>query len=554
MDYKTAYELAIENPDKYWGSFSSRLEWFRNWDKALGNGWFINGETNIALNSLNHSGKALIWYGENGKSKEITYAELNNLSSRIAGKLKSLGVNRGDRVAIYMPNMVETIASVLACARLGVVYTLIFAGLGEEAIKSRLDDFKPKILIKASHTYRRGKSIPLYFKGDIEFNRDEEFDFEEKDNSYEKIESNEALKVMYTSGTTGKPKGIILPHGAWMVGDYTVFDIMFSLKPKDIVFTTADIGWITFSRIMYATLLHGGTLVFMEGAPDFPKDRIPKIIEETNPKLFFTSPTLLRLLRKLEVKIPKVEYSATAGEIMDEETWNYTSYAEKFTDVYGQTELGYVVGIPFALGVEPRKGYAGVPFPGAVLDTLDEQGKHTDNVGYLVAKTKFPTQFIGVLNNEKKYRDYFKFGYHDTGDLAIIVNGYVKIVGRADDMIKIAGHRITSGEVESVISEIPGVIEVAAVGIPDEIKGEKLIVFIVGNTNENIVKEKVREELGAIYVIDKVYIVTRLPKSRSGKIVRRALRDLLLGKSFDSTLLEDPEVLREIKDIIYNKK
>ncbi|AWR97912.2 AMP-binding protein [Acidianus sulfidivorans JP7] len=552
MDYKTAYDLAIENPDKYWSIFSSKLEWFKKWDKALDNKWFINGETNIALNSLNHSGKALIWYGEEGKTQELTYSELDNLSSLIAGKLKSLGVNRGDKVAIYMPNSIEAIASVLACAKIGAIYTLIFAGLGEEAIKNRLNDFKPKILIKASYTNRRGKRIPLYFDGDIVFDRESTFDFDTKEKNYERIESNEPLKVMYTSGTTGKPKGIILPHGAWMVGDYTVFDIMFSLKPKDVVFTTADIGWITFSRIMYATLLHGGTLVFMEGAPDYPKDRIPKIIEETKPKLFFTSPTLLRLLRKLEVKIPKVEYSATAGEIMDEETWNYTNYADKFTDVYGQTELGYVVGVPFALGVEAKKGYAGVPFPGVVLDTLDDEGKHTDNVGYLMVKSKFPTQFIGVLNNEIKYKEYFKFGYHDTGDLAIIRDNYIKIVGRADDMIKIAGHRITSGEVESVISEIPGVIEVAAIGIPDEIKGEKLIIFIVGNANENEVKERVRKELGSIYVIDKVYNVPRLPKSRSGKIVRRALRDVLLGRSFDSTLLEDPEVLKEIEYIITN--
>lgn len=551
MDYKTAYQMALDNPDKYWSIFSSRLEWFKNWSKALeGEKWFVSGETNIALNSLNHSGKALIWYGEDGNVRELTYAELNELSAEIAGKLRSLGVRRGDRVAIYMPNLPETIASILACARLGVIYTVIFAGLGYDAVKNRLDDFKPKVIIKASHTYRRGKRIPLYFEGDIIFDREKEFSFDEKETGYERIESNEPLKVMYTSGTTGKPKGIVLPHGSWMVGDYTVFDIMFSLKPREVVFTTADVGWITFSRIMYATLLHGSTLVFMEGAPDYPKDRIPKIIEETKPKLFFTSPTLLRLLRKLDVKIPKVEYSATAGEIMDEETWNYTNYADRFTDVYGQTELGYVVGTPFALGVEARKGFAGVPFPGAVLDTLDEQGRHTDDVGFLMAKTRFPTQFIGVLNDEKKYKEYFKFGYHDTGDLAIIRDGYIKIVGRADDMIKIAGHRITSGEVESVISQIPGVIEVAAIGIPDEVKGEKLIIFLVGEANEDEVKEKVRTALGPIYVIDKVYKVQRLPRSRSGKIVRRALRDVLLGKPFDPTLLEDPEVLKEIEETI----
>lgn len=552
MDYKTAYEIALENPEKYWNPFASSLNWFRKWDKTFENKWFIGGKTNIAMNSLNHSGKALIWYGEN-EIREISYNDLNKLSMRIAGKLRDLGVKKGDRVAIYMPNMIETIASILACARLGAIYSLIFAGLGYEAVKSRIDDFKPNAIIKANKTYRRGKEILLYLEGNIVFDRNNEFDFDNEYDKYEEIESNEPLKVMYTSGTTGKPKGIILPHGAWMVGDYTVFDIMFSLKEGDIVFTTADVGWITFSRIMYATLLHGGTLVFMEGAPDYPKDRVAKIIDEINPKLFFTSPTLLRLLVKLGVKIPRVEFAATAGEIMDEKSWDYVSFADKYTDVYGQTELGYVVGIPFSMNVEPRKGYAGVPFPGALLDTVDENGKHTDDVGYLVMKSKFPTQFIGILNNQEKFKEYFKFGYHYTGDLAIINENYIKIVGRADDMIKISGHRITSGEVESVISEIPGVIEVAAIGVPDEIKGEKLDVFIVGNVSEDQIREKIKESLGPIYVIDKIFKVNRLPRSRSGKIVRRALRDAIIGNKFDETMLEDPEVLKEIIENIKTK-
>ncbi len=552
MDYKTAYETALKSPEKYWDNFASSLNWFKKWDRTLDNGWFIGGKTNIALNSLNHSGKALIWYGEK-EIREISYNDLDRLSRRIAGKLKELGVRKGSRVAMYMPNMIETIASILACGRLGAIYSLIFAGLGYDAVKSRIDDFKPNVIIKASKTYRRGKEIPLYLDGDIVFDRDKEFDLENEYDRFEEIESNEPLKVMYTSGTTGKPKGIILPHGAWMVGDYTVFDIMFSLKSGDVVFTTADVGWITFSRIMYATLLHGGTLVFIEGAPDYPKDRIPKIMEETNPKLFFTSPTLLRLLVKMGIKLPRVEYAATAGEIMDEKTWDYVKFADKYTDVYGQTEIGYVVGIPFSMNVEPKKGYAGVPLPGALLDAVDENGNHTNELGYLVMKSKFPTQFIGVLNNEAKFREYFKFGYHYTGDLAIISGNYIKIVGRADDMIKIAGHRITSGEVESMISEIPGVIEVAAVGVPDEIKGEKLDIFVVGTIDENLIRERVKESLGPIYVIDKIYKVNKLPRSRSGKIVRRALRDAILGNNFDETILEDPEVLREIIDSIKSK-
>ncbi|MEW9492076.1 MAG: AMP-binding protein [Candidatus Aramenus sulfurataquae] len=551
MDYSTAYQLALERPENYWGPFASSLKWFKGWEKALdGRSWFVNGKTNIAWNSLSHGGKALIWYGERGY-REVSYDELDRMSRQIASRLPG----RGKRVAIYMPNTPEAIATVLACARKGVIYSLIFAGLGEEAVKVRLDDFKPDLLVKADKTYRRGKEIPLYFKGDVVLEREKALDFSEEFKGFEEVESNEPLKVMYTSGTTGRPKGIILPHGAWMVGDYVVFNLMFSLKPGDVVFTTADIGWITFSRIMYATLLHGATLVFMEGAPDYPKDRVAKIIDEVRPKVFFTSPTLLRLLRKLNVKPPRVEFAATAGEIMDEASWDFVkTFSDRYTDVYGQTEMGYVVGTPFSLGVEPKKPFAGVPFPGAVLDTVDEEGKHVDGVGELVLKTPFPTQFIGVLNNEEKYREYMRFGFHHSGDLAVIEGGYVRIVGRTDDMIKVAGHRLTSGEVEAVIQSIPGVVEVAAVGVPDEVKGEVIDIFVVGEVNEEEVRKKVRDSLGPIYVVDKVFKVNRLPRSRSGKVMRRALRDALLGKKFDETLLEDPEVMREIIEAIESKK
>ncbi|AOL16941.1 AMP-dependent synthetase [Sulfolobus sp. A20] len=563
MDYVTLYNYALQKPDKYWESYANRLYFEKKWERAIQRNeklpiakWFVNGLTNISYNSLSHSGKAIIFYHENGKRRDLTFNELNDLSSRIAGLLLDKGLKKGDRIAIYMPNMIETIATILASARLGVIYSLIFAGLGIQAINNRLNDLKPKLVISTDKTIRRGKEIKLYTElSDIIIKRNDEFDYDRKYDNFEWIESNEPLKIMYTSGTTGKPKGIILPHGSWMVGDYTVFDLMFSLKPNDIVLTTTDVGWITFSRIMYGTLTHGSTLAFLEGAPDFPDNRLANIIDELQPKVLFTSPTLLRNLQKLNVKLPKVEFVATAGEIMDETAWKYAlSFSDKVTDVYGQTELGYVVGYPYSLeGISPKVGYAGLPFPGSVMDTLDEAGKSVrQEVGYLVSKTPFPTQFIGVWNDNEKFLSYFKrFNYHDTGDLAIIdAEGYIKIVGRNDDMIKVAGHRITSGEVESVINSINGVVESAVVGIPDEIKGEKLVVFYVGSAEEKEIISSVKKLLGPIYVIDKVYRVERLPKSRSGKIVRRILRDILLGKEVDETILEDGEVIKEIKNEI----
>lgn len=551
MDYTTAYQTALNDPEKYWGPFAESLSWFRSWDHVLtGDKWFVNGTTNIAYNVLRHEGTALIWYGE-GERRELTYAQLRALTEEIVSRLKERGVSKGDRVSVYMPNLPETIATLLACAKMGVIYSVVFAGLGEEAVKSRITDLSPKLVVTTQYTVRRGRKIPL-LGGDLFLPRGMEPGSREETPS-EPIEANSPLKVMYTSGTTGKPKGIVLPHGSWMVGHYVVFDILFSLRPGDKVFTTADVGWITFSRIMYGTLLHGGTLIFMEGAPDYPRDRVARIVEEERPKVFFTSPTLLRLLRSMGVRPPRVEYLATAGEIMDEPSWDFAeTFADKVTDVYGQSETGYVVGVPFSLGVEPRKGFAGVPFPGAVLDTVDDQGRSVrGEPGYLLLKSPFPTKFVGVWRNEEKYREYSKrFNYHDTGDVAVIQDWYVKIVGRSDDMIKVAGHRITSGEVEAVVGTIPGVKDVSAVGVPDSVKGEKLVIFVVGEVDEELIKDTVREKLGPIYVVDKVIKVPRMPKSRSGKVVRRILRDLTVGKEVDPTILEDPEVVVELKDAL----
>ncbi|QKQ99058.1 AMP-binding protein [Metallosphaera tengchongensis] len=553
MDYSSAYAKAIDEPSLYWDSFASRLIWSRKWDTTLsGQRWFLNGMTNISDNVLSHEGIALVWYGE-GERRELTYSELASLTEKVVNILKERGVKPGDRVAIHMPNIPETIASILACAKMGVIYTVIFAGLGEEAVKSRIQDFSPKLVLSTSYTKRRGQKIPLKF-GDVLLDRNTpgwDGDFTQA----VQVESNSPMMVMYTSGTTGRPKGIVLPHGSWMVGHYTTFQILFSLREGDTVFTTADVGWITFSRIMYGTLLHGGKLVFMEGAPDYPKDRIGSIVEMEDPKVFFTSPTLLRMLRIMDLKIRRVEYLATAGEIMDDKSWDYAErVADKVTDIYGQSETGYLVGTPFSLGVESRRGFAGVPFPGAVLVTVDDEGKEVKGTpGHLVLKSPFPTKFVGVWNNEAKFKEYFKYGGHDTGDMGIMDGMYVKIVGRSDDMIKVAGHRITSGEVESVVSEIPGVKDVGAVGVPDEIKGEKLVLFIVGDVHEEDVVREIRNRLGPIYLVDKVVKVNRLPKSRSGKVMRRILKDVVLGRHVDPSILDDPEVVEEIKRALIDR-
>ncbi len=567
VDYQSEYERSLRNPESFWSYWASRLEWDEKWERAyVPQGplakWFVKGLTNIALNSLGKGKSKLVWYSEAGKRIELGGKDLERGVKGAACRLKEKGVSKEDRVAIYGPNSILTLLFMLGSAWIGAVYSVIFAGLGEEAVKARLDVLKPRVLIKARKTERRGKAYPLYFQGDIEYRLKEDEEEvaelveagESCDLKHEPVEANSPLKVFFTSGTTGTPKGIMLPHGAWMVGDYAVFDYLFSLKENEVVFTTADVGWITFSRIMYGTLLHGGTFVFMEGAPEYPRqDKIRNIAETEGAKVFFTSPTLLRLFRKLDAPLGRTPYLAAAGEIFDEPSWHYAMrFSERVTDVYGQTELGYVIGTPYSLdGVEARPGFAGVPLPGAELAVLDETGKPTKDVGYLVAVRPFPTQFIGVLNDENKFKQYFaRYGYHDTGDMAIVDGLYFKIVGRSDDMIKVAGHRITSGEVEAVIAEVKGVSEVAAVGVPDEVKGNKLVIFYVGDAAEEEIRRAVREKLGPIYVVDAVYRVKKLPRSRSGKIMRSVLRKIVTGEPYDPTVLEDPKDAREIEDVV----
>ena len=600
----------------FWNEQAKNLSWFTPWDETLDwrppfAKWFVGGTINASYNALDihqrtkSEKSAILWEGENGDSRNVTYGEMFSQVQKFANVLKSLGVQKGDRVTIYLPMVPELPIAMLACARIGATHTVIFSGFSATSIKDRVFDSKSKVVITADGGYRRGKIVPLK---DVVDDAIKELDFvkhvvvlertknkismSSRDKLWttlmndaddtcpaEKLSSDHPLYILYTSGTTGKPKGVLHGTGGYLTHLHSTFKWAFDIKDSDIFFCTADIGWVTgHSYVVYAPLLHGATQVMYEGAPDFPDaSRMWDILQKYNVTIFYTTPTALRMFMKFGDDIPNsfdlsnLRLLGTVGEPINPEVWKWyfkTIGKEKcpIIDTWWQTETGGML-ISSLPGIEtiPLKPGSGTrPIPGVNITVVDENGVEVpaNTKGYLVIKNPWPGMLLTLWNDDEKYKTVYWSKYENCyypGDYALKDNdGYLWLLGRADDVLKIAGHRIGTAELESCIVSHPDVAESAACGIPDEIKGEVIIAFVVlkqGVVTDSVILEKqlvekIRSDIGAIATPKQIYFVSKLPKTRSGKIMRRLLKAIGNNEQVgDVSTLEDGAAVTEVKQV-----
>ncbi len=609
------YKAADKNPVGFWERLAAQgIAWDKRWKKAYEERlpyfrWFIGGRLNVSCNCLdrhieagNGNKTALIFVPEpvNEKAQKISYKDLYDKVNRCANLLLKLGVGRGDVVAIYMPLIPETIISMLACARIGAIHSVVFSAFSAEALKTRLADGGAKVLITADGYYRRGRPEELRKKVELAVRGTRVMKIimvgriggaatgrkyvpwkeVERQAAYCKpriMESNDTLFILYTSGTTGTPKGIVHDTGGYITQAYWTTKWDFDLHDDDVLWCTADIGWITgHTYSCYGPLSLGATTLIYEGAPDFPDPgRWWKIIQDNKVSVFYTAPTAIRMFIKLGDEWPKKYYLrslrvlGTVGEPIDEESWMW--YFKKIgggrcpvIDTWWQTETGGTL-INALPGIGPFiPTVAGRSFPGtrhAVVDEMGRKVKAGEN-GYLVQLSPFaPGMLRGVFNNDKKYRETYweKFkGKYDTSDGAYMdKNGYMRLTGRVDDVMKVAGHRVSTAELENAIDENARVDESAVVPAPDSIKGQVPVAFVVlrkGVPSPGLEKQlikQVEKSIGPIARPSRIYFVDDLPKTRSGKIIRRALKFLLNKEPLgDLSTIVNPESVEKIRNAI----
>jgi len=631
LNDRKIYRQANKNPVKFWENLAKEIYWRKKWRKGFEHNppyfkWFLGGKLNITENCLDKNLKnrkdkvALIWEPEpiKEKPKILTYQDLFHEVNKLANALLKLGVKKGDMVGIYLPMIPEVIISMLACARIGAVHAVVFSAFSPHALKVRLQDTEAKILITADGYYRRGKIIDLkknadegvketkvkkiivvrragnktkWIKGrDILWE-----DLVKDEDNWCKVgimDSEDLLFVLYTSGSTGHPKGCKHVCGGYTVQAYWTAKWIFDLRDDDVFWSTADVGWVTgHTYSCYGPLLNGTTFVIFEGALDWPTpDRWCQIIEKYGVTTFYTAPTAIRMFEKYgqellkKHKLKTLQLLGSVGEPIDEAAWHwYFKNVGKercpVVDTWWQTETGGIL-ITSLPGIGPfRPAFTGLPFPGIKFDILDEKLRSrasslrsrgnslsSNKEGNLVMLPPFtPGLLRGIYKNPKKYLATYWSQYgkkvYFTSDAAFKdKSGLIRIVGRMDDVIKVAGHRVTTGELEAAINLHPDITECAVIGIPDEIKGEVPVAFIIYKSKkgiEEIEKEvinQVKKEIGPIALPKKVYLVEDLPKTRSGKIMRRILRKLFANEALgDLSTLANPEVVERIKKIIKQK-
>ena len=602
-DYDALYNRAAQNPEAYWEEQARQFEWFRPWTRVREINypfakWFVGAQCNITVNCLDRHANgerknkvALLFLTEDGQERIYTYAMLHRRVQQAANALKSLGVGKGDRVCIYMPLTPEGIVAMLACARIGAVHSVVYAGLGHTALRSRIQDAQAKVILTADIGVRRGRAVQLkeivdeavkgldfvqkiavYRRGEPKIALDpaRELDWNALCDAQpgscppEVMDANDPLFILYTSGTTGQPKGVVYTHGAFVVGVTPTWKLACDIKEDDIYWCTSDIGWIVGHSIMvYGPFANGTTCVVREGAPDWPDPGVVwSIVEKYGVTKIYTAPTAVRMFMKFGEEYPdKYDLSSLrlvncAGEPLNPEAWQWFYRVigkgrVPLVDDWWQTETAApTIGTWPCMASKP--GRAGKPFPGIEADVLDRQGKPVgvNEGGFLVLKGFWPYLMSTIYGDEDRYRQYFDTieGVYTAGDVATKdADGYYMVLGRADDVVNVAGHRIGTADVESALVSHPAVAEAAAIGKPDPVRGESIKVFVtlrLGQQPSDELKaaliRHVREEAGPIAAPSELDFVTSLPKTRSGKIMRRLLKARELGLDpGDITTLEE---------------
>jgi acetyl-CoA synthetase len=615
------YELAAQDRLGFWALMAESLEWYQKWDTLFNDKqapfyqWYLGGKINACYNCVDRHTRssrrnkaAIIFEGESGETITLTYQQLYREVNKFAGALKNIGVKKGDRVTIYMPMIPEVVVAMLAIVRIGALHSIVFGGFSVDALKNRIMDAESNVLITADGSFRRGKTIPLKENADmaleacpsvkkvvvvkrtgLEVSMREERDLWYHDLMKdappycepEIMDAEDPMFILYTSGTTGKPKGVLHTTGGYMVGAHATFQYVFDHHDEDIYWCTADIGWVTgHSYIVYGPLSNGSTVLIFEGAPDYPeRDRWWEIIEKHRVNVFYTAPTAIRACMSWGTQWPEkrdlssLRLLGSVGEPINPEAWNwfYENIGHKncpISDTWWQTETGVIVITPLP-GVTPLKpGSAAKPFPGIEVDIFDEEGNPVPEgeSGSLVITSSFPSMLRSLYNNPERYVDtYWKTypGYYFAGDGAMRdKDGYYWILGRVDDVIKISGHRLGTAEVESALVDHKAVAEAAVIGKAHAIKGHAISAFVtlkegIEGTEElaKELKAHVSSKIGSLAAPEDIFFTKDLPKTRSGKIMRRLLRDLVEGRPIgDTTTLLDPGVLAAIKEKIDKAK
>ena len=613
-EYDRLCNKAEKDPEGFWGNLAKELIWAKPWKKVLDwkipyAKWFVGGKINVSYNCLDRhldtfrkNKAAIIWEGEPGDSRMLTFQDLHREVCKFANVLKSLGVKKGDRVAIYLPMVPELPIAMLSCARIGATHSVIFGGFSASAIKDRMNDAGAVLVVTADGGFRKGAVVTLKEKVDealketpsvqktVVVKRTKTDVVMQNDRDYwwhdlmagastqcnaEPLDSEHPLFTLYTSGTTGKPKGVVHSTAGYLLGAMITARWIFDLKETDTYWCTADIGWVTgHSYVLYGILANGVTSVMYEGVPTYPApDRIWEIVEKYRVNVFYTAPTAIRALIKLGKEWPlrhdlsSLRLLGTVGEPINPEAWIW--YHEvigkkkcPIVDTWWQTETGAIMITPLPGAIPTKPGSATLPFPGISADVVDRHGKSVPlgSGGYLVITKPWPSMLRGVWGDPDRYQKQYWSdipGVYFTGDGARRdKDGYFWIMGRVDDVINVAGHRLGTMEIESALVSHPLVAEAAVVGRPDDIKGTGIAAFVtlsLGNPPSDKLKDALKahvaKEIGQIARPDEIRFAENLPKTRSGKIMRRLLRDIAAGRETvgDTTTLEDYTVLAKLR-------